>query len=329
MKIAYVAGVRISPVLRGGSIDVTGEPLNFMWEWRDAVGLASLGHEVHWVDGTAPYRQVPDIVFCASDRQGGFAVSIAQHHRVPCVLQQISSTPDYRDEVWDNIKAAMKMADALTGVSPVVVRGIRRWMATEKVEKPVHLVPHGIDVDLADAVADQGAHREGYLFLGALFGHKRVDVLIRVFARLGLHLYILGDGPERVGLEALARVQNAPVTFLGALSEEGKFRWLSRVKALVAASEGEQFWIPGGEAMACRTPVVARRLPDVVDTYGDSVVWWDTEEELENAVTRIERMSWDKLDAAGRMVRSWLGNSGLSLRDRSKKLLQIFEVLTE
>jgi glycosyltransferase involved in cell wall biosynthesis len=327
MRVAYVAGVRISPILRGGSIDVVGEPTNFMWEWREAVGLASLGHEVHWIDGTAPYKQRPDVVFCASDRQGGFAVSIARHHRVPCVLQQISSTPDYQDEIWDNIKAAMKMADALTGVSPVVVRGIRRWMDQEKVERPVHLIPHGIDVDLADAVASPNTCRDGYLYLGALFGHKRVDALIRAFARLGLRLYVLGDGPERAQLEALARIQNAPVTFLGTLDESEKFRWLGKVKALVHASEGEQFWIPGGEAAAARTIAVARRLPDVVDTYGDSILWWDTEEQLENTIMRIERMGQEELEAAGRRFRSWLDSSGLSLRDRSKRLVQVFEVL--
>jgi len=70
-------------------------------------------------------------------------------------------------------------------------------------------------------------------------------------------LVILGDGPQRARLEALA-AHDPAVRFLGAADDETKRRWLRRARVVVAPStRGESFGMVLLEAMASETSVVA------------------------------------------------------------------------
>jgi phosphatidyl-myo-inositol alpha-mannosyltransferase len=70
-------------------------------------------------------------------------------------------------------------------------------------------------------------------------------------------LVVLGDGPQRRSLEALA-AGDVAVEFVGALDDEEKRRWLRRANALIAPSvSGESFGMILLEAMASETAVVA------------------------------------------------------------------------
>jgi phosphatidyl-myo-inositol alpha-mannosyltransferase len=70
-------------------------------------------------------------------------------------------------------------------------------------------------------------------------------------------LAVLGDGPQRRSLEALA-AGDASINFVGAPSDEEKRRWLRRADALIAPSTGgESFGMILLEGMASETTVVA------------------------------------------------------------------------
>jgi phosphatidylinositol alpha-mannosyltransferase len=70
-------------------------------------------------------------------------------------------------------------------------------------------------------------------------------------------LIVLGDGPQRHALEALAPGDDA-ISFVGALDDGEKRRWLRRANALIAPSTGgESFGMVLLEAMASETAVVA------------------------------------------------------------------------
>ena len=70
-------------------------------------------------------------------------------------------------------------------------------------------------------------------------------------------LVVLGDGPRRRALEALAAGDQV-IVFVGAPSDEEKRRWLRRANALIAPSiGGESFGMILLEAMASETSVVA------------------------------------------------------------------------
>lgn len=91
-----------------------------------------------------------------------------------------------------------------------------------------------------------------YLSLCRLVPNKRVDVVVEAFNRTGLPLVVIGDGPERRRLEALA---GPHIRFLGHCSDAEATEWLERCRAYVYAGL-EDFGIAPVEAMAAGAPVI-------------------------------------------------------------------------
>ena len=92
-----------------------------------------------------------------------------------------------------------------------------------------------------------------YLSLCRLVPNKRVDVVVEAFNRTGLPLVVIGDGPERARLQAMAGPR---IRFLGHASEAEVNGWMERCRAYVYAGL-EDFGIAPLEAMAAGAPVIA------------------------------------------------------------------------
>ncbi|HEX5441429.1 MAG TPA: glycosyltransferase [Ktedonobacterales bacterium] len=112
------------------------------------------------------------------------------------------------------------------------------------------------------------------VFVGRLVPEKGVAVLVEAFAQLlsgypTAKLVIVGDGPDRASLEALARrLQIArSVVFAGARNDVAPFYLLADVVAIPSLSE--PFGIVAVEAMAAGRPVVASNVGGLADTVVD------------------------------------------------------------
>jgi glycosyltransferase involved in cell wall biosynthesis len=92
-----------------------------------------------------------------------------------------------------------------------------------------------------------------FLVVSALVPYKRIEVAIDAAARLGVHLKIVGTGPD---LARLRRLAGPLVEFTGALDAESLREAYRRAQALVLPGE-EDFGIAPVESMACGRPVVA------------------------------------------------------------------------
>lgn len=139
------------------------------------------------------------------------------------------------------------------------------------------VVPYGIELaDLARTPA-VGARAEAVrmassdpvlLFVGRLVPYKGVDVLIRAMGAVRARLIVVGEGPERGRLEALA-VQSGVagrVHFAGAVDDD-EVRALyhaCEVFVLPSVTRAEAFGMVQLEAMACGKPVVSTSLPSGV-----------------------------------------------------------------
>lgn len=121
----------------------------------------------------------------------------------------------------------------------------------------------------AHAVVPQGAFVVGAV--GRLNQVKDIPTLLRAVALLpadvGAHLVLVGDGPERASLEALAHSLGifSGVSFLGEQAARPSFHQYFDVSVLCSVSEG----LPNSalEAMAVGRPLVASAVggvPDVV-----------------------------------------------------------------
>jgi len=92
-----------------------------------------------------------------------------------------------------------------------------------------------------------------YVCVSALVGYKRIDLAIEACNRLGRRLIVIGEGPQRRRLQALA---GPTVSLVGWLDNEAIRDHLRRGRALLFPAN-EDFGIVPLEAQACGMPVVA------------------------------------------------------------------------
>lgn len=92
-----------------------------------------------------------------------------------------------------------------------------------------------------------------FLFVSRLVPYKKADLVVAAFTRLGLPLYVAGDGPQFAKCRRLA---GKNVKFLGYQDDAAVADLLAKARALVFAAE-DDFGIVPVEAQACGTPVIA------------------------------------------------------------------------
>ncbi len=124
----------------------------------------------------------------------------------------------------------------------------------------ITVIPNGIPLDHIRSIP---ASAEGcdVIFVGRLIKDKHVDVLLRACAGTPVKLTVIGDGPERASLEALAAELKVPVTFTGFMEEDALIGRLKAAKVFVLPSTREGFSITTLEAMACGLPVITVDAP--------------------------------------------------------------------
>ncbi len=102
-----------------------------------------------------------------------------------------------------------------------------------------------------------------FVTFSRLVRHKRVDLIVEAFTRLGLPLLVVGDGPEKRRLESQA---GPNISFTGAIRDEEAIRLLGEARALVHAAK-EDFGLVMAEAQSAGRPVIAFRggaAPEIV-----------------------------------------------------------------
>ena len=140
----------------------------------------------------------------------------------------------------------------------------------------IDVVPNGVDLEALRAAgkAKPATRRLDVLFVGRLIAEKRVDLLVRAVAMLAqrrpwLRCEIVGDGPERAALAALAEQLGvaAQITFAGRLPEADVPARLGSARILALPSAREGYGITVVEAQAAgAVPIVARgRLSAAAD----------------------------------------------------------------
>ncbi len=135
----------------------------------------------------------------------------------------------------------------------------------------VRFIANGVAARPAEARSCR-AETGSLLTIGTVAGlrpEKNVARLIRAFAavkaRQAARLVIIGDGPERGALEALARELGVAAVVEFAGYQPNPMDWLATFDLFALSSDTEQLPISMLEAMACGVPVVATRVGDVPD----------------------------------------------------------------
>jgi len=107
--------------------------------------------------------------------------------------------------------------------------------------------------------------RQYYLYVGRLVKYKQVDLLIKVFNKLGQKLIIAGTGREEKDLKKMA---SRNISFLGLVSDSELISLYQNARAVIFPQR-EDFGLVPLEAQACGTPVIAYAKGGALETIKD------------------------------------------------------------
>lgn len=137
--------------------------------------------------------------------------------------------------------------------------------------KAIQIINPGIDLNILKP--SPKSKTPTLLYLGRLKPYKSIDTLIKATNELrevfpNIRVKIAGFGESRKDLESLTRKLGLQryVEFLGRVSEANKVRLLGEAWVFVQPSTFEGWGISILEANACGTPIVASRVPGLIDS---------------------------------------------------------------
>ena len=124
----------------------------------------------------------------------------------------------------------------------------------------LHVVSMPVGADRLESPAPAPADGP-VLAVGRLMAEKGFDVLIEAVALMPPaerpELAVIGDGPDRTSLEALALRRGVSTQFVGAVAPSEIGEWYGRARFVCVPSRREGFGIVVAEALAAGRPVVA------------------------------------------------------------------------
>ena len=176
---------------------------------------------------------------------------------------------------------------------------VRLLLGDYGVEQPVFVVPSGIDLRRFRREADPWrmtvlrasmeipADRLVLVFVGRLAEEKNVEELLQLRAAMGreaVTLLLVGDGPHRPALEALAAqlgLMAPDVVFAGQVAPEQVADWYQLGDLFVSASTSETQGLTYAEALAAGVPALCRADPCLNGVIRDGENGWQYRDEAD------------------------------------------------
>jgi glycosyltransferase involved in cell wall biosynthesis len=166
---------------------------------------------------------------------------------------------------WGHVAVARSEAVVCVSPSEAELFASRFPKAVNKIS----VIPNAVDAEAVRAARPFLGEAPAVLSVGRLETYKRVDRLIRAFGVLNrngavlLQLVVIGTGPDRARLEALAAdlCPEGSVRFLGRVEDGELHRWLRTASVLCSLSEHEAYGLAPAEALAAGARVVLSDIP--------------------------------------------------------------------
>ncbi len=192
----------------------------------------------------------------------------------------------------------------------LIVQGLKQW-EKHAATRPDYFIANshivanrlkdafGIEATVIEPPIDTSRFRinrnveDYYLILSRLNAYKRIDLAVEACTRTGRRLVVIGDGPDRERLQALA---GPSVSFLGRQPDAEVSRYASRCRALIFPGE-EDFGMAPLEINAAGRPVVAYgaggATETVIEGLNGVLFREQTTDSLIEALETFESQSWD------------------------------------
>lgn len=271
--------------------------------------LVEHGHDVVWftsrpdgfpereaVDGVEVVRQGSELTTRLAAprfvRRGSWDVIVEEINTLPYLAPLWSRTPmllfmhQLAREVWF-YESPRPLAPLGYAAEPVYLQAYRRCpkvtisastrddLLQLGLGGPVHVIPVAVSTPALRRLAPKKPAPQ-LISVSRLVPSKRPDHAVRVLAALRAEvpeatLTLVGDGPERPGIESLADrlgVSGA-VTLTGRVTEDEKRAHLEQAGVLIACSAREGWGLTVTEAARLGTPAVAYDVPGLRDSIVD------------------------------------------------------------
>ena len=200
------------------------------------------------------------------------ALPLSQILQIPLTVTVHNNHEQLRRRELETLKQLQRHAKALALVSE---SSKRIWTERTSSDARLRVIYNGIDLsEFANSEPSKPGSSINILTIGRLAKEKRFDEGIRIFKKLknqfsDCHYHIIGDGPERANLEALAKKLELgeSITFYGTLSHEQVREKLFDSDILLHCGIDESFGLVITEAMAAYKPVVATNsgaIPELI-----------------------------------------------------------------
>ncbi len=194
-------------------------------------------------------------------------------------------------KIFDNLRKwdlkAIKRPDKIIAISKFI---------KERMEKYYHRLPEAIiypPVEIDNFFISENLDNY-FLVISRPRYYKRIDLVIKAFSKLKIHLKIIGMS-KKEGKNLCPEIK-PNIEFLGYVSESEKAKYLSRCLALIHPQE-EDFGITAVEAMASGRPVIAYKAGGALETVIDGLTgkFFDeqTWEALADTVIRFKPEEFD------------------------------------
>ncbi len=187
------------------------------------------------------------------------------------LIQSIQTTQRTPRWHWMAQTIAARFADRVIVPSRSVAHAAKTWCGIPR--DKIVMIPNAVDPRSFDGIgrpfASSNDDSSGYMigFVGRLDPIKRIGDLIEAMIHLPaqVRLCIYGEGCDRADIEAkIARLNlSGRVTLKGIISRPQDA--LGEIDVMVLPSDAEGFGLVLIEAMAAGVPIVATRVPGIVD----------------------------------------------------------------
>jgi glycosyltransferase involved in cell wall biosynthesis len=228
----------------------------------------------------------------------GYTWSETKKHQRLFFMFLFARVVEYTVQVWAN--------------SIIVTTATQAQLLPAIYQKKVVVIPNYIDTNLFSPRADASIKKDAVytvVTVGRLALEKNLVFLLDSIQCIPhVRLIVVGDGELSAFLRQYAVGSNIPVTFMGVVANDALPRVLQQADIFVLTSFFEGNPKALLEAMSCGLPVIAGRVPGVVDVVEDGSNGFLSDLEKEQFVSKITyvREHLQEAQRMGAAARQWV-----------------------
>lgn len=189
-------------------------------------------------------------------------------------------------------RVSFKAADQIILTTPVMKQHVVENYAVPP--QKITVIPNYVDTEQFRPRPEIQPEKGRICFVGRLHPVKNLDLLIHAVGQIaGVSLVIIGDGPQRQPLEALAAQLNVPVQFWGIVPQEKIALELCRSELFVLPSRSEGHPKALIEAMAAGTAVLGTDVSGIREFIEHGQTGWLCQPDVTSIQTAIQHLLAD------------------------------------